>query len=108
DSSLAVQLRRGALEHCVLALISSERIYGLDLARALNEAGLLDTEGSLYPLHSSLHNRGWVQPSWYESPTGPPRRYYEITAAGEDALNHFRTEWGHFRTAVDNLIGASA
>lgn len=103
---LAAQLRRGALEHCALALIAQEKVYGLDLARTLHDAGLLESEGTLYPLLSRLRTRGLVSTTWAESPTGPPRRYYEITPAGDVALNSFRTEWERFRFAVDSLIGA--
>jgi len=92
----------------VLAVIAREPAYGLDLARTLHEAGLLDGEGTLYPLLSRLRTRGLVKTSWAESRTGPPRRYYEITNAGEGALVNFRAEWGRFSVAVDSLIGATS
>jgi PadR family transcriptional regulator PadR len=108
EAPLTAQLRRGALEHCVLAVISREQIYGLDLARALHEAGLLDSEGTLYPLLSRLRSRGFVHTTWAESPSGPPRRYYQITSSGEAALGTFRAEWSRFRSAVDSLIGVAS
>jgi PadR family transcriptional regulator, regulatory protein PadR len=105
DASFPAQLRRGVLEYCVLALIEAKPVYGLDIARALHEPGILESEGTLYPLLSRLRSRGLVETTWAESTTGPPRRYYELTAHGVAALAAFRTDWGRFRSAVDSLIG---
>ncbi len=104
EASLPAQLRRGVLEHCVLALVASRPMYGLDLARALHDHGVLDSEGTLYPLLSRLRRRGLVDSTWEESPTGPPRRYYRLTPDGRGALDGFRAEWGRFRSAVDALM----
>lgn len=105
DASFPAQLRRGVLEHCVLALIEAGPVYGLDIARALHEPGLLESEGTLYPLLTRLRSQGLVSTTWAESPSGPPRRYYELTAEGAVALAGFRDNWGRFRVAVDSLIG---
>jgi PadR family transcriptional regulator, regulatory protein PadR len=59
----------------------------------------------LYPLLSRLRRTGWVATTWQESPAGPPRRYYELTSQGKEALAHFRSEWVAFRTAVDRIVG---
>ncbi len=99
------QLRRGVLEYCVLALLSREQLYGFDLVRRLGQVeGLVTTEGTIYPLLSRLRRDGWVDTSWVESETGPPRRYYALTAEGGRALSRFVEEWGRFRDSVDQLI----
>jgi len=89
----------------VLSLLSREQLYGFDLVRRLGLVeGLVTTEGTIYPLLSRLRRDGWVDTSWVESETGPPRRYYAITAVGERALSAFVEEWGRFRDSVDQLI----
>jgi PadR family transcriptional regulator PadR len=81
------QLRRGTLEYCVLALLRDGRRYGFELVRTLSAAdGLLVSEGTIYPLLSRLRRDQLVTTSWQESETGPPRRYYQITAVGQRAL----------------------
>ena len=103
--SLITQLRRGTLEYCVLALLRDQPRYGFDLVRTLAEAdGLITSEGTIYPLLSRLRRDGLVTTSWHESPSGPPRRYYQLTGAGQEALELFTSEWGRFTTAVDRLI----
>jgi PadR family transcriptional regulator len=104
-AGLASAMRRGTLEFCVLALLESGAQYGVELARRLGgERALLTSEGTLYPLLSRLRRTGWVSTNWQESPTGPPRRYYSLTPAGQAALGHFRTEWTAFRDTVDRIV----
>ena len=100
------QLRRGVLEHCVLALLQDGERYGFELVRALSDVdGLVTTEGTLYPLLGRLRREGAVETTWRESPSGPPRRYYALTAGGRRALATFVEEWKPFREGVDALLG---
>jgi PadR family transcriptional regulator, regulatory protein PadR len=104
--ALATALRRGTLEFCVLALLEDEQLYGVELVgRLAAVSALTTTEGTLYPLLSRMRRSGWVTTTWQESPTGPPRRYYGLTAEGKAALATFRTEWAAFRDAVDHIVG---
>jgi PadR family transcriptional regulator, regulatory protein PadR len=106
ESGLATALRRGTLEFCVLALLENESRYGVELVTELAAQGALTTsEGTLYPLLSRLRRSGWVATTWQESPSGPPRRYYELTSHGKEALARFRGDWVAFRDAVDHIVG---
>ena len=99
------QLRRGTVEYCVLALLRDQPRYGFDLVRTLGGAdGLVTSEGTIYPLLSRLRRDGLVTTTWHESPSGPPRRYYQLTAQGQQALALFTTEWDRFTDAVDRLL----
>lgn len=98
------QLRRGVLEHCVLALLEHEERYGYDLVTELSEAGLVASEGTIYPLLSRLRKDALVQTSWRESPAGPPRRYYSLTREGHRALAEFRPSWDELKLSVDDIL----
>jgi PadR family transcriptional regulator, regulatory protein PadR len=104
DDPAVAQLRRGALEHCVLALLEGEPRYGYDLVTELSHAGLLASEGTMYPLLSRLRRESLVQTTWEESSQGPPRRYYSLTPQGSAALKHFRGSWPDFKNAVDSIL----
>jgi PadR family transcriptional regulator, regulatory protein PadR len=105
DGSTA-QLRRGVLEFCVLALLRDDERYGFELVHRLSEVdGLVTTEGTLYPLLGRLRREGVVETTWRESPSGPPRRYYRLTAAGRGVLAQFADDWARFRDGVDQLLG---
>lgn len=99
---MLAQMRRGTLQYCVLALLRDEERYGFDLVRALD--GMVTSEGTIYPLLSRLRRDGLVSTTWEESPTGPPRRYYRLTAKGRQALAEFVQEWQRFRDAVDRFV----
>jgi PadR family transcriptional regulator len=103
------QLRRGVLEFCVMALLRDGERYAFELVRTLAEAdGLVTTEGTLYPLLGRLRREGVVETTWRESRSGPPRRYYELTAAGRDRLAVFTADWTRFRTSVDTILATGA
>jgi PadR family transcriptional regulator PadR len=100
------QLRRGALEYCVLGLLSRQERYGFDLVRTLGGFdGMVTGEGTLYPLLSRLQKDGRVASTWRDSDAGgPPRKYYAITAAGRRALHDFTEEWSRSRDNVDRIL----
>lgn len=105
EDAILTNLRRGAVEYCVLGLLSGGERYGLELGQALSAGGvLMNGEGTLYPLLSRLRKAGLVETTWRESTSGPPRRYYQLTDDGERALARFRTLWQPFRQAVDAAI----
>ncbi|SED63599.1 PadR family transcriptional regulator [Ruania alba] len=106
EESILTNLRRGALEYCVLASLRGGASYGRDIARQLTEDGVLaGGEGTLYPLLARLRKSGMVETRWQESTSGPPRRYYTVTPDGERALDVFVRAWEPFRTAVDTTVG---
>jgi len=107
DRRVMAQIRRGAIEYCVLALLrDGGEQYGFDLVRTLAAADeLVTSEGTIYPLLTRLRQEGLVATTWRESPQGPPRRYYRITHEGKEALEAFTEQWIRFRSAVDRLLG---
>ena len=102
------QLRRGTVEYCVLALLRDGERYGFELVRELSErAGLVTSEGTIYPLLSRLRKDELVTTTWRESESGPPRRYYRLTESGHSALASFVQEWTQFRDSVDAILNGS-
>ena len=103
-AKLLAQMRRGAIEFCVLALLRDMDRYGLDLARTLAADGLVTSEGTIYPLLARLRQDGLFETTWHESTQGPPRRYYKLTEDGRAALDAFIVQWRQFRDAVDVVL----
>jgi len=98
------ELRRGVVEHCVLALLRGGESYAFELVRALGERDLVGGEGTIYPLLARLRRDGLVTTAWRESNAGPPRRYYRLTERGHGVLDAFVTDWTAFRDAVDAVL----
>ena len=104
-AKLLTQMRRGAIEYCVLALLRDKERYGFELIRALSDAdGLVTSEGTVYPLLARLRQDRLVDTFWQESSQGPPRRYYRLTKDGRLALETFIVQWKCFRDAVDSIV----
>lgn len=104
DSTIQVQLKKGALEMCVLALLARGESYAYEIASTL-AAGIGMGEGTIYPLMRRMQDDGLVDTRLVESSSGPPRKYYRLTAAGRAALAAQKREWQVFTAAVDQLLG---
>ncbi|MGA8115056.1 MAG: PadR family transcriptional regulator [Actinocatenispora sp.] len=105
DSNFGTQVRRGLLPYCVLALLADQECYGVQIVRELGAVdGMVISEGTIYPLLSRLRRQGLVDTRWGESPSGPPRRYYRITATGRTSLAAFSDDWRRVRAAVDHFL----
>ena len=104
--SIQIQLKKGVLEMCVLALLSKGDNYAYDIASRMAEAVGMG-EGTVYPLMRRMQNDGLVSTYLVESASGPPRKYYKLTAEGKMALIAQRGEWEAFKLAVGRVLGDS-
>jgi PadR family transcriptional regulator, regulatory protein PadR len=106
--NLVAQMRRGVLPYCVLAMLRKKEHYGFELVHALGGMdGMVTGEGTIYPLLARLRRQGLVETTWQESTTGPPRKYYRLAQAGQDALAEFTESWERLRDSVDDLLASS-
>lgn len=94
------QMRKGILEYCVLLVISRGEIYASDIIAELKQAKLLVVEGTLYPLLTRLKNNGLLGYNWVESTSGPPRKYYVLTAQGTQFLKQLDNTWQELAHAI--------
>jgi len=92
-SNTQVQMRKGILEFCILHIISRGEVYASDMIEELTEAKLIVVEGTLYPLLNRLKTAALVSYKWVESESGPPRKYYSITAEGNEFLGKLNNTW---------------
>jgi PadR family transcriptional regulator PadR len=107
SESLQIQLRKGVLEMCVLALLSTGDNYAYDIAARMAE-GVGMGEGTVYPLMRRLQNDGLVSTYLKESESGPPRKYYKLTRSGRGAFDAQRAEWEAFEGQVRRILGETA
>jgi PadR family transcriptional regulator PadR len=99
-----VQLKKGVLDLCVLALLSRGDNYAYDIASRLAEA--IDMgEGTIYPLMRRMQTDGLVDTYLVESQSGPPRKYYRLTDAGKRSFLMQKDAWRAFAKAVEDILG---
>ncbi len=104
--SIQIQLKKGALELCVLALLARRESYAYEIASTLADAVGMG-EGTIYPLMRRMQNDGLVDTRLVESNSGPPRKYYRLTSTGRAAFVAQKREWRAFMDSVNTLLGES-
>jgi PadR family transcriptional regulator, regulatory protein PadR len=105
DKAWASQLKKGLVELTVLAALRESEAYGYELLQRLAQNPLLATsESTLYPILSRLADEKLVAVRQAPSPSGPPRRYYRLTAQGRDHLRQLSQHWKQLSSAVDTLL----
>lgn len=103
SEAIQAQLKRGVLELCVLALLSRGDAYAYEIASRLAK-GIDMGEGTIYPLMRRMQSDGLVDTYLVESPSGPPRKYYKLTTAGQASFALQKDEWTAFSKAVDEIL----
>ena len=99
-----IQLKKGALDLCVLALLARADGYAYEIASRLAEAIGMG-EGTIYPLMRRMQGEGLVATYLVESSSGPPRKYYRLTEAGKRSLSAQTAAWRAFSSAVESIVG---
>ncbi len=99
------QMRKGILEYCILSIIARDETYASDIIAELKKAQLLVVEGTLYPLLTRLKNNGLLTYNWVESTSGPPRKYYSLSAEGRKVLEQLDATWNELVFAVQTAVG---
>ena len=100
---------KGHLDLLVLSVLRDSEAHGyrvIELLRA-GSNGVFDLpEGTVYPVLHRLERAGYLRSRWAKG-TGPKRRVYALTAAGQRELEGKRETWRTFSRAVGAVIGAS-
>ena len=99
------QLRKGLVELCVMATLAEGEAYGYQIVERLgNASGLTITESTVYPLLARLGRDHLLNVRTAPSPTGPPRRYYRLTEAGQQRLKDMSSHWRQMQHSVNELL----
>ena len=96
-------LRKGLLEFLLLQIIAAEKVYVADILKQLSATEFATQEGTLYPLLSKMRREGLLDYEWKESEAGPPRKYYKLTAKGQEQLRETLEYWGNINATVKKL-----
>lgn len=98
------QIRKGALDMAVVAVLWDDRLYGLEILRRLENASLELAEGTLYPILMRLKQDGFLESEWVEAEAGHPRKYYWLTQAGRQRARKMAESWNKFSSSINMLL----
>lgn len=102
------ELNAGLVALVLLSVLDAaeEDLYGYQIAKRLGREGgsvSLVKQGALYPVLRTLSASGLLASRVVPSYSGPPRRYYRITAEGRAVLAQWRDIWHDTRDFVDGF-----
>ena len=105
------ELMAGLSSLVLLAVLAraGREMYGYEIAKAVKaegEGGLIFKQGAIYPVLRSLNSLGLLESRVEASAFGPPRRYYNLTGEGLQALNDWQGAWKDMREFVDDALKA--
>ena len=101
------QLLKGVLDLAVLVVLHRADNYGYEIVRELQDVKLGDVaEVSVYGTLRRLYRSGLVSSYVRPSESGPPRKYYGLTADGDAHLAKALDQWTRFTAAMNDLITA--
>jgi PadR family transcriptional regulator PadR len=99
------QLRKGAAELVVLAVLGEGEKYGLQILEETAAAGGVVSDGALYPLLNRLEREGKLKARWsLDEGVSHPRKYYRLTSDGERLLGEMRQVWAEFRKTITSIV----
>ncbi|MGH8080440.1 MAG: PadR family transcriptional regulator [Lysobacter sp.] len=103
------ELSAGTVSLALLAVLATADapMYGYQIAKRLEREGegvLTGKQSALYPVLRNLEENGLLASHVEPSVTGPPRRYYQITAPGRQTLVQWAAAWRATRDFVDSVL----
>ncbi len=97
------------IEPCLLLLLRQDASHGYNLVEELSRFGFdraaLDPS-IVYRALREMEQEGWVTSQWDTAGSGPPRRVYRVTAAGEEYLRWWIESLRRTRDDLDRLLTA--
>ena len=105
EDNAEIQMRKGILDYCILAILASGDSYAPAIIAELKKAEMIVVEGTLYPILTRMKNAGYLTYRWEESPQGPPRKYYTLTAEGKEYLRSLDEAWDKLVDQINAIRG---
>ena len=105
EDNIKVQMRKGILDYCILAILASTDSYAPAIIAELKKAEMIVVEGTLYPILTRMKNAGYLTYRWEESTQGPPRKYYTLTEEGKQYLASLDEAWDKLVEQINTIRG---
>ena len=105
------EMLKGNTDTLLLALLENEAMYGYQIVKEVDRRSsgyFAFKEGTLYPALHRLEKAKLIEGQWENTPANVRRRYYLITAKGQEALVDRLSEWQRFNNAMDSIMRPGA
>ena len=97
--------RKGTLPFAALCILARGPVHGYGLAVALRDVlGASIPEGTLYPLLNKFEADGLAIAAWEIQASGPARKVYRLSEAGQDAFLATSASWSRFSSKLKEIV----
>jgi len=99
-------LVQGTLDLLILRTLALEPKHGWAIAKRIQQVSgevLQVQQGSLYPALHRLEQAGWIEAEWAQADSGKAAKFYRLTRAGRNQLDHESENWARLSGAI-NLV----
>ena len=103
------ELSAGTVSLALLSILAQaeEPLYGYQIGKLVgagDEEGVMVKQGAIYPVLRSLEVQGLLSSEREMSDSGPPRKYYQATDTGKEALDTWSGIWTETKSFVDRVL----
>ena len=106
ESERGGEVIKGTLDLLVLKVLQLGPMHGWGITELIEQRSenlLSVNQGSLYPALYRLVRQGLIRSAWKITENNRRARFYELTAAGREALRDERAQWERLSRGV-NLV----
>ncbi|HEV8573087.1 MAG TPA: helix-turn-helix transcriptional regulator [Dehalococcoidia bacterium] len=105
DTPFSPRLHGDLLSSSLLAFLRRWNAYGYQLVQELSKAGLASFDSTtVYRTLRQLERAGLVSSFWDTSASGPARRMYALTKAGEAVLDVWLDLFGRYQKVLHSAL----
>ncbi|KAF1290809.1 PadR family transcriptional regulator [Candidatus Enterococcus leclercqii] len=105
--TISKEMIRGHVETIVLNILSQGDSYGYAISKTVTQLsdGAYDlNEATLYTVFRRLEKQGAIESYWGDQTKGGRRKYYHLTAQGQETLTAEVANWQVAKQILDQLI----
>lgn len=107
DKKLSSDLLRGNTDTIILKFLTDGDKYGYEITKLVYEhSGQLYElkEATMYSSLKRLEKDGHITSYWGDETQGGRRKYYRITASGQELYKSNKQDWDHAKKILDTLL----
>lgn len=98
-----IQLKKGLLEFCVLAVLKKSDSYGYQIIKDISTC-IEISESTLYPILKRLESGSYLETYSVEH-NSRLRKYYKIAEKGKEHVEEFLGDWQQVMNIYDFIKG---
>jgi PadR family transcriptional regulator PadR len=107
DNKISSDLLRGHTDTIILKLLLDGDKYGYEITKLIqtNSHGEYDLkEATMYSSLKRLEADGSITSYWGDESQGGRRKYYRLTARGQQVYSDNKSNWEYAKRILDNLL----